>query len=95
MNCNLVNGGRLHTVQYTKSVSYAAGACGYDYIDNIDSRITAANVRNVTINTPSVGALGGLQLTPCFYNGVGYMYYSYYSPSAINTSFELVITFED
>lgn len=93
MNCNLVNGGRLQTLSYQKTVSYTAGSYGYDSI-MVDNRISPTNIRNVTINTSQIGNISGLQFTPCYYNGAGAFFYMYYAPAAVSGTFDVIFTIE-
>ena len=85
----------IKTINYGKAVNYAAGSSGYDSIANIDPNINVQNVIGVFLNNSGVGAVQGLQITPCFFNGSGYMFYNYYAPQAVNTTLSIVIKYYD
>lgn len=84
----------IKTLSYGKAVNYAAGSSGFDSLV-IDSSINPANAIGVFLNNSGVGAVQGLQITPCYFNGSGYLFYNYVAPQAVNTTINIVIKYYD
>lgn len=86
---------KIKTVTYSKAVNYTANTGGYDSISGIDTAINATNAISFSIQNSGVGAVQGLQLMPCFFNGQGDVFFNYYAPIAVNTTLTIVIKYYD
>ena len=84
----------IKTLSYGKTVNYAAGSSGFDSLE-IDSSINPNNAIGAFLNNSGVGAVQGLQITPCYFNGSGYLFYNYHAPQAVNTTINIVIKYYD